>query len=98
MPCNIADNIVGHFYSVKKLAKVTKEATANIRLVAFFVKLLHKENSKISHAILSGCYVVGGPNRDIFRWIKTIWFFGTTIYGKAPDDIDLSVDPSQFAF
>lgn len=78
---------------------VTTTATANVRIVAFLVSLLLVEQSDISQAILSGCYVVGGPIRDVFRWVRTIWFFASnSVAGKAPDDIDLSADPSQFLF
>lgn len=83
----------------KKRAKVTNNATANVRLVAFLVSLLRKENSHMSRSILSGCFVVGGPIRDIYRWIRDIWFFvNYGINGKAADDIDLSTDPAKFTF
>ena len=82
----------------KKKANVTPIATANVRLAALLVSLLVKDGSQLSKAILAGCFVVGGPIRDIYRWVRAIWFGSSGIYGKAPDDIDLSTDPSQFLF
>jgi hypothetical protein len=83
--------------SAKITNKITKEATANLRLAVFLIELLRKDSSDLSLAILSGCYVVGGPIRDIIRWINSIWYNKPGISGKAPDDIDMSIDPSKFA-
>ena len=87
------------FLLSKRRAKVSAVATANVRIVAFLAYRLVRANTQISRALLRGCFVVGGPNRDLYRWIRGIWLFPSRgVYGKAPDDIDMSVDPSLFTF
>ena len=85
------------FHRSLECAKVSDEATANIRVCALLFRLLCEDDSDISRAIISGCFVVGGPIRDIIRWINSIWKSKKGIFGKAPDDIDFTIDPEKFA-
>ena len=83
----------------KTKANVTSTNTANIRMMAFLVSQLMAEKTQIAEAILSGCYVVGSPICDVYRWMRSIWFFSNfRIYGKAPDIISLTTDPYEFLF